>query len=383
MSAPSAAANTMTLFLCGDVMTGRGIDQILPHPSAPRLYEPYASSACQYVELAERAHGRIAKPPGFSHIWGDTLGELDRRRPALRIVNLETAVTCCCDACAGKEIHYRMNPRNLECLTAARLDCCVLANNHTMDWGRDGLHETMSMLRQAGIKTAGAGLNIAEACEPARFDFPDRQRLFVFACGALDSGILPDWNATDYGPGLCVLDNMSLRTVEEIAARIRSETRDGGIVVMSLHWGGNWGYEVSAEHRRFAHQLIDVAGVDLVHGHSSHHPKPIEVYRDKLILYGCGDLLNDYEGIGGFERFRPELGLMYFPEIDRETGDLVRLTMTPTCIRGLRVNRADRVEARWLSAVLSRECEPFGASVRLLPEGGLALEWPQAVGENT
>jgi len=136
---------------------------------------------------------------------------------------------------------------------------------------------------------------------------------------------------------------------------------------------------VSDEHRRFAHQLIDVAGVDLVYGHSSHHPKPIEVYRGKLILYGCGDLLNDYEGIGGYERFRSELGLMYFPAIDCETGDLVRLTMTPTCIRQLRVNLADPGEARWLSAALSRECKPFGTSVRLLPEGDLALEWPQAV----
>lgn len=114
MSTQSEAANTVTLFLCGDVMTGRGIDQILPHPSAPQLYEPYVSSAYEYVELAERAHGRIAKPPGFEYVWGDTLLELERRRPAVRIANLETAVTSSCDACAGKAIHYRMNPRNVE-----------------------------------------------------------------------------------------------------------------------------------------------------------------------------------------------------------------------------------------------------------------------------
>jgi poly-gamma-glutamate synthesis protein (capsule biosynthesis protein) len=379
MSTPSAAANTMTLFLCGDVMTGRGIDQILPHPSAPQLYEPYVSSAYEYVELAERAHGRIAKPPGFSYIWGDTLAELERRRPVVRVVNLETAVTSRSDAWPGKGINYRMNPQNVGCLTVADLDCCVLANNHTLDWGREGLAETLRVLREAGFSTAGAGANLAQACKPACFHLSDRQRVLVFACGALDSGISPEWDATEYRPGLCVLDALSLHSVEEIATCIRSERRAGDIVVMSLHWGGNWGYEVSEEHRRFAHQLIDVAGVDLVHGHSSHHPKPIEVYRGKLILYGCGDLLNDYEGIGGYERFRSELGLMYFPELDRETGDLVRLSMTPTCIRRLQVNLADRSEARWLSAALSRECEPFGTSVRQLPEGGLALEWPQAV----
>jgi Bacterial capsule synthesis protein PGA_cap len=59
----------------------------------------------------------------------------------------------------------------------------------------------------------------------------------------------------------------------------------------------NWGYSVDSSQVRFAHWLID-AGIDPVYGHSSHHPRPVEVYRDKLILYGCGDLITDYEGIG-------------------------------------------------------------------------------------
>lgn len=376
MNTRVAAADTMTLFLCGDVMTGRGIDQILPHPSAPRLYEPYVSSAREYVELAERANGRITEPRGFSYIWGDTLTELERHRPALRIANLETAVTSCSDPWPAKGINYRMSPDNVGCLRAADLDCCVLANNHTLDWGRAGLAETLQVLRAVGIRTAGAGASLAEACEPACFPLSDGQRVLVFACGCSDSGICPGWEATEYRSGLCVLDEGSSHTVEGIAGHIGLSRRDGDIVVMSLHWGGNWGYGVSEDHRRFAHQLIDVAGVDLVHGHSSHHPKPIEVYRGKLILYGCGDLLNDYEGIRGYERFRSELGLMYFPELDRHTGNLARLTMRPTCIRQLRVNLAGREEAHWLGSVLSRVCKPFATSVRLLPEGSLALEWP-------
>lgn len=379
MSIQAAVPNTLILFLCGDVMTGRGIDQILPHPSAPQIHEPYVSSAYEYVELAERAHGRIDKPPDFTYIWGDVLPEMERHRPAVRIANLETAVTTSEDACSGKGIHYRMNPRNVECLTAAALDCCVLANNHTLDWGREGLAETLRVLRGAGIKTAGAGDHLADACEPARFELSDRQRLLVFACGSPDSGISVEWDATEYRSGLCVIDDLSSYAIEQIAMRIASERRRGDIVVMSLHWGGNWGYEVTKEQQRFAHQLIDKAGIDIVHGHSSHHPRPIEVYRGKLILYGCGDLLNDYEGIGGYERYRSELGLMYFPEIDRETHQLVRLTMSPTCLRRLRVNLAQRNDARWLAATLSRECASFGTSLRLLPGGDLALEWPHEV----
>jgi Putative enzyme of poly-gamma-glutamate biosynthesis (capsule formation) len=75
--------------------------------------------------------------------------------------------------------------------------------------------------------------------------------------------------------------------------------QQGDIVVASIHWGGNWDYKVPREQREFAHKLIDEAGVDVIHGHSSHHIKGIEVYRGKLIMYGCSDLLNDYEGISG------------------------------------------------------------------------------------
>ena len=86
------SSDVVRLFLCGDVMTGRGIDQVLPHPSDPLLHEGYASSALRYVELAERANGPIPRPVDFAYVWGDALTELERRRPDVRIVNLETAV---------------------------------------------------------------------------------------------------------------------------------------------------------------------------------------------------------------------------------------------------------------------------------------------------
>ena len=63
---------------------------------------------------------------------------------------------------------------------------------------------------------------------------------------------------------------------------------------------------------QLAHSLLDEAGVDVIHGHSSHHVKGIEVYKGKAILYGCGDFLTDYEGIQGYEEFRDDLVLMYF-----------------------------------------------------------------------
>ncbi len=130
------------MFLCGDVMTGRGVDQILPCPSNPSLYEPYVESALEYVAMAERASGHIPKPASFSYIWGDALQELDRAAPAARIINLEASITTSGDY-ERKGINYRMHPANTPCLSAAGIDCCVLANNHVLDWGRSGLSETI------------------------------------------------------------------------------------------------------------------------------------------------------------------------------------------------------------------------------------------------
>src|SRR5438067_9918723 len=161
------ATSTVTLFLCGDVMTGRGIDQILAHPSDPQLFEPYVRSARDYVALAERDAGAIPRRVDPAYIWGDALHEIDRMRPDARIVNLETAVTASGDAWRGKGIHYRMHPANVRCLTAAKLDCCVLANNHAMDWGHSGLVETLQTLERAQLRWAGAGRNVIEAAEPA------------------------------------------------------------------------------------------------------------------------------------------------------------------------------------------------------------------------
>ncbi len=125
----------MRLFLCGDVMTGRGIDQALSHPVNPILYEPYVRDAREYIALAEKANGPIPRPLSVDYIWGDALRELERAGVDLRIANLETAVTSAQTPWPEKGIHYRMHPQNIGCLTSAKISACALANNHVLDWG--------------------------------------------------------------------------------------------------------------------------------------------------------------------------------------------------------------------------------------------------------
>jgi poly-gamma-glutamate capsule biosynthesis protein CapA/YwtB (metallophosphatase superfamily) len=360
--------------LCGDVMTGRGIDQILPHPSDPAIYEPSLKSAKGYVELAEAATGPIPQPVDFAYVWGDALGEWERVAPDARIINLETAVTRSNDW-EDKGINYRMHPDNVACLTIAQIDCCVLANNHVLDWGATGLLTTLQTLEKTHIKTAGAGRNLKEAAAPAVLEIKSKGRILVFAYGSETSGIPWSWAALADRPGVNLLADLSDETVEHIKAYIREVKRPGDLVVASLHWGANWGYGVPRHQRAFAHRLINDAGVHLIHGHSSHHGKGIEVYKDHLILYGCGDFLDDYEGISGYEDYRGDLSLMYFATVEPGTGRLVSLRMTPLQINHFRENRASREDTEWLRDTLSREGKRFGTRVDLENDNTLTLRW--------
>ncbi len=370
---PRVERSSVRLFLCGDVMTGRGIDQVLPHPGDPTLHEPYVRSATRYVELAERLNGRIPSPVEPSWIWGDALATMEKQRPDLRIVNLETAVTRSDDFWPGKGIHYRMHPANLGCLSAAGIDCCVLANNHVLDWGYEGLRETVTSLRRAGIATAGAGRDLEEADAPAILRAPGGRRVLVFAFGSPTSGIPRDWGASEGRPGVSLLPDLSEHAARRIAQRIAAVRRPGDLIVGSVHWGANWGYEIPATHRRFAHQLIDAAGVDVVHGHSSHHPLGIELHRRRTILYGCGDFLNDYEGIAGHEELRGDLAVGYFATFAPDGGELSAMEMVPFQSRRFRLQRASPADAAWLVRTLDRESRRLGTRVELGTGGALAL----------
>jgi poly-gamma-glutamate capsule biosynthesis protein CapA/YwtB (metallophosphatase superfamily) len=130
--------------------------------------------------------------------------------------------------------------------------------------------------------------------------------------------------------------------------------------------------EVRGNQVRFARRLID-GGVDLIHGHSSHHPRPIEVYRGKLVLYGCGDCIDDYEGITGYENYRDDLRLLYFASVTPGTGELAALVMVPMQARNMRLRHASAADAEWLAATLGTISRGFGSRIERQPGGGLIL----------
>src|SRR5271157_4474766 len=360
------------LFLAGDVMTGRGIDQILPHPCDPQLYEDHLKSSLGYVALAEDAHGAIQRSARYDYIWGGALEELSRRKPHARIVNLETAVTE-----RGKPepkgINYRMNPANVRVLTAAGIDCCVLSNNHVLDWGEAGLLDTLAAVKGAGIQTAGAGCNLLEASRPAIIEAGRSIRVVVFGLGLESSGIPGHWAAGADRAGVRLLPDLSQETAQRLASEVLTQKQPGDIVVLSIHWGSNWGYKITAEQQAFAHGVIDLGACDILHGHSSHHARPIEIYRGKLILYGCGDFINDYEGISGYEEFRDDLAAMYLAEVNEADGRLSSLTIAIFQIQRFSLHHASLHDVQWFQSSMNSSGQRFASLLSLNRDASLSL----------
>lgn len=257
-----------------------------------------------------------------------------------------------------------MHPKNIPALKKAQIDVVSLANNHVLDWGFEGLEESIRILNENEIAIVGAGDNLEQARSPAIFEMQGMGRVLVFASGSPDSGVLSSWAATDSEPGVNLIEDFSVTTVQRIREQIQAFKRPNDIVILSLHWGGNWGFSVPSEHEEFAHALVDEAFVDVVHGHSSHHIKGIEIYKGKLILYGSGDLITDYEGIGGHESYRGDLGLLYFAAINPSTGMLTQLRMLPSQMKNFRLTAPSRNDVSWILDTLNREGKKLGTQVK-------------------
>jgi len=371
---------TLKILLAGDLMTGRGIDQILHHPGHPALQESFYRDARDYVELAEQRNGPILRRVGSEHIWGDALVQVEHAQPELRIANLETAVTSHATRWPGKSIHYRMHPKNVECLKSAGWSALSLANNHTLDFGREGLDETQSVLHQAGIATAGGGRDGTQAWSPARLHLTGGGEVLLFSCATSSSGVPGGWAAGVSHSGIALLPDLSDSTARDLAADASHHRRDHGVVIISIHWGPNASPTVPQEHRRFARRLIDLGAADIVHGHSSHHPMPVEVYRGRLILYGCGDLINDYEGIPPSPGLRSDVACLYFATVDRQRGTLQKLHVIAMQMYRFRLVHADAAARQWVESRFNNEGLNLGTHM-LARRVGWNLQWGRSVSQ--
>ncbi|KAL3805397.1 hypothetical protein HJC23_009104 [Cyclotella cryptica] len=247
--------------------------------------------------------------------------------------------------------------------------CITLANNHIIDFGRQAfVEETLPFLNsytkqcQGFAQFAGAGSNIHEASRPAHWtlnlpstnDEVKQVEVYVMAAGSMDSGVPRQWGAATDSAGVFQLPRLdSMHAVNDAVDLLKYWMGIHGIaptklpsskslVILSVHWGPNWAYRYSGDNqkfrREFAHACIDQCGVDIIYGHSSHHIRGIEGYNGKLIIYGAGDLINDYEGFAnaGDEKYC-KFGALFLADFCIETKDLYRLTLVPTFMNRLQL----------------------------------------------
>ena len=317
------------------------------------------------MRLAEGRSGPIPRNVENDCLWGGLLTGLDRRRCDLRIINLETAITTAATP-APKESNYCMKPANVGLPTAARIDACTLANSHVLDWREAGLMETLGTHGQAGIACAGAGRDARAARAATVLHVQGGGRVLLLAFGGTDSAVLPDWAASIVQPGVNLLPPDPTAAVRGAVVHLR---QPGEILIVLLHWGGNWGHGVPIWQREPGRAMIEEAEVNVVFGPSSHHPKAIETVGNGIVFYGCGDLINDCEGIAGHEAYRPNLGLGVFLDLDRRGGQVRKLEPVPFERRRFRLQKAAAQDVAWLAHTLARQS--VGLDLRLREDGAI------------
>lgn len=279
--------------------------------------------------------------------WGDTLPVL--RRADLRIANLECVLADGGKPAPGKVFTFRTDLKNVRSLLLAQIDLVSLANNHVLDYGTDALQEMLPTLDRHGILHAGAGTDLTSAARPT-----------VCRVGGTAVGFVaftdnqPDWEAAPGTPGVYYVPVTTHgQRVDQLLALLRRTKARVQLLIVSAHWGGNWGSDAPPEHRALARQLVE-AGADVVFGHSPHVFRGVEVYRDRPIIYSAGDFVDDY-AVDPEER--NDLSFIFLMETDGGTPRALRLF--PTIIAGFRVRLAVR-SARDTADRMARLCGDLG-----------------------
>jgi poly-gamma-glutamate synthesis protein (capsule biosynthesis protein) len=309
----------MKLVLVGDVMLGRLVNEALHN-----------------------------LPPEYP--WGDVMPLLEMADA--RFCNLE-----CVMADSGtpwtttpKSFHFRSDAANVAVLQAARVGCVSLANNHVLDYGCDALLEMIAHLDHADIRHAGAGSNLEAAASST-----------VVACADVQLGFLaftdnePGWKATHSTPGIfyvpAVLENPQSQALLSLVSQKKQQVDR---LIVSAHWGPNWGHRPSDERVRLAHALVD-HGADIVFGHSCHVVQGIELYRGQPILYGCGDFIDDY-AVDLEERNDESFVFV----IDFNVSEMRRLLLYPTYIHRFQARLAQRPQADAIASRMQHLSDGFG-----------------------
>ncbi|KKS14890.1 MAG: Poly-gamma-glutamate biosynthesis protein [Candidatus Daviesbacteria bacterium GW2011_GWA1_41_61] len=283
----------MKILLVGDVMLGRLVNEVLKH-----------------------------EPPGYP--WGDTSAIF--KKADLRICNLECVIS-------DKGQPWTITPK------------ISLANNHVLDYEEEALLDMLETLDRNNIEYAGAGISFVEASSVA---VSDKIGMIAFTDNE------PEWEIGDQPGVFYVPIDLEDKRAKVLIHQIKEAKKDVDFLIVSAHWGPNWGYRPQPGHLPFAKALID-AGGDLIFGHSCHVFQGIEIYNSKPILYSTGNFIDDY-AVDEVERNDQSFIFL----VETEGRKIVRLKLYPTVIRNMQACLAKEPELKEIVFKMIELCDEFG-----------------------
>ena len=307
--------NTVIIGFAGDVMLGRLVNEKL-------------------------------KETNPAYPWGNMLPLL--RKNDLNIINLENAITAH-EKRIPKIFNFKTDLQNVQTLLEGNIQVVSLANNHTLDFGYEGLYETLEALKKAKIQYVGAGKDIQEAQKAAIIYKND---ISIGIIGFTDNEA--EWIATDKKPGTNYIKVGAIDNVKESINQVRNKV---DLLIATVHWGPNMRERPTKEFIEFAHAIIN-AGVDIIHGHSAHIFQGIEIYNNKLILYDTGDFVDDYMVD---TKLRNDLSFLYQVEVTKD--GIKKLELIPTRIDNMQVNKATGTDAAWALERIQKLSAEFGTTI--------------------
>lgn len=256
----------------------------------------------------------------------------------------------------GKPFFFRAPPLAAERLAELGVAAVTLANNHVLDFGPDALADTLRYLDDAGIATAGAGLDEDAARAGTTLSAADHSLRVVAVADHPAS-----YAAGRDRPGIAFADLAD----GGVPGWLRDATRplDDEYVLIAAHWGPNM-TPVPVPHVRDAAEALESAGATLITGHSAHVPHGVR----RRVLFDLGDFLDDY-AVDPW--LRNDLSLLWLVELDADGPRTVE--GVPVRLEYAFTRPADDVETEELTRLLTERCAAVGSRVELV-DGRLVFE---------
>ena len=251
LSVSAYSADTLNIIFTGDILLDRGVRRVINHH-------------------------------GVDHLFSDGIDSVFRSAQIV-VGNLECPATKI-ESPVFKQYIFRSEPEWLDTLRQHGITHLNLANNHSIDQGREGLLDTKQNIEEAGMVPIGAGASMQKAAEPVLLASSPRKVWLVPSLRlALENySYLTDKPCVSQEP----MDSLMQRVFE---LRKADST---AVIIVSLHWGGEHTSKPVPRQRMEAHQLI-LAGADALICHHTHTLQTIETFRGKPIYYSIGNFIFD------------------------------------------------------------------------------------------